>query len=77
VFSAGAVLFELVTGRPAFDGTPFEIVRQVLAARLSDPLPEAAPLSHLVRRALAPDPAARFADAGQFLVELRRSCQLP
>jgi serine/threonine-protein kinase len=77
VFSAGAVLFELVTGRPAFDGTPFEIVRQVLAARLSDPLPEAVPLGNLVRRALAPDPAARFADAGQFLVELRRSCQLP
>jgi serine/threonine-protein kinase len=77
VFSAGAILYELVTGKKAFDGTPFEIVRQVLAARLSDPLPEAALLSHLVRRALAPDPATRLADAGQFLLELRRSCQLP
>jgi serine/threonine-protein kinase len=77
VFSAGAILSEIVSGRPAFDGTPFEIVRAVLAARAPQHAPGSAPLHMLVRRALAADPAGRFADAGEFLVHLRAACQLP
>jgi serine/threonine-protein kinase len=76
VFSAGAILFELACGRKVFDGTPFDIVRQVLAASPSAPLPPGAPLEALVRRALARDPAERFADGGEFLIQFRALCQL-
>jgi hypothetical protein len=66
VYSVGAVVFEMLTGRPPFAG----ISAVALAlSHLSDPpptLPAAVPgdLRELVTRALAKDPAARYPDAG-------------
>jgi len=60
VFAMGAVLYELVSGRRAFDG---QTVMQTLdAVRRSDPGPCGGPprLERLIRRCLAKNPEARF-----------------
>src|SRR5262249_54506217 len=81
VFSAGAVLFELLAGRRPFDGdTTPTIVMKILNtdAPSLDALDSAipAPLASVVARALHKDPARRFQTAGEFarhLQALRRS----
>jgi serine/threonine protein kinase len=76
VFAAGAILLEILTGRPAFDGTPFEIMQQLLAGA-ARPRATGTPLERVASRALSPEPALRFADAGAVLVAFRASSQLP
>jgi hypothetical protein len=76
VFSAGAVLYECLAGSPAFEG---ESMLEVLAKveRASPPpvgsvRPETPSwLAILVDRALARDPADRFADGGELLDAIR------
>jgi serine/threonine-protein kinase len=71
VYSAGAVLFTLLSGRPPFEATdPVSMMRR---HREDAPPPltgQGAELQDLVGRALAKDPAARPPDAAAFLVEL-------
>ncbi len=64
VFSLGCVLFELLAKRsPLAD----ESARRDLLTGRPLPLPEAvAPVRHLLERALAPGPDARYPDAGAF-----------
>jgi serine/threonine protein kinase len=76
VFSAGAVLFELLAGRRPFDGdTTPTIVMKILntEAPSLDALDSAipAPLAAVVARALHKDPAHRFQTAAEFARELR------
>jgi eukaryotic-like serine/threonine-protein kinase len=74
LFSLGAVFYEMIAGRPAFPGrTPVERIGSALAGRL-EPLPSnAAPAdaSVLLARAMAPEPADRYASAAAFLADLR------
>jgi tetratricopeptide (TPR) repeat protein len=67
VFALGAVLHECLSGKPAFEGeTWVEVLARVRHGRCG-PLarPDAPPwLVAVIRRALAPDPRARFADGG-------------
>ena len=78
LFAFGAVLFEMLTGRRAFPGTT---VRQRMAAVLSGgppslESPDVLPgLSHVIRRALARDAAARYDDASSLLGDLRRASE--
>ncbi|HXT50011.1 MAG TPA: protein kinase [Thermoanaerobaculia bacterium] len=76
-FSLGAILYEMVTGRKAFDGRSMP---EVLAATLRDeppPIallrPEAPPrLDFIVRRCLAKDPTRRYDDTGEVAALLRQ-----
>jgi len=75
VFSAGAVLFELLAGRRPFDGdTTPTIVMKILNAEAPslDALDSSIPasLAAVVARALHKDPAQRFQTASEFAREL-------
>nr|WP_275939257.1 serine/threonine-protein kinase [Polyangium spumosum] len=63
IWAMGAMLFEMFTGAPPFDGdTPEEVLRKVVAEeppRLSSLAPEAAPFAEVIHRALKKNPADR------------------
>lgn len=74
IFSAGATLYALVAGRPPFSGPLASVMQQLLyqpAAPLSSirsGIPDR--LDGVVSRAMAKDPAARFASACEFISAL-------
>ncbi|CAN5823695.1 hypothetical protein BH23PLA1_BH23PLA1_08380 [soil metagenome] len=61
VFTMGALIYEMVTGRRAFPGTNIlqvlEAVRSVRPGALADDMP--ASYASMIRRSMAPDPALR------------------
>jgi len=63
LFSFGGVLYELLTGRRAFDGTTAASVIAAILEREPAPLEVAQPLERVVRRSLAKDPDQRFQTA--------------
>jgi len=75
LFAVGAVLYEMLAGRPTFPGAN---VQQRMASVLSlDPAPLAGPdippgLNDVLQRALARDATARYPDAPSLLEDLRR-----
>ena len=74
LFAAGAILFEMLAGRPAFSGRT--IVEIVHATRYEQPpaltgSPAVAALDRVVRRALSKSPAERPATAEEMAAELR------
>jgi eukaryotic-like serine/threonine-protein kinase len=76
VYSTGVMLYELLTGQPPHTGpTDFVVVRSHIEIDVPAPSlvePAVSPgLDALVRRATAREPLNRFADAGEFLAELR------
>jgi eukaryotic-like serine/threonine-protein kinase len=77
VYSAGIVLFEMLTGRVPYDGDkPVEVAWQHVDHDVPPPsslvhnLPE--PLDDLVARATRRDPGARPTDAGALLAEVQQ-----
>ena len=75
VYSAGVLLFELLTGRKPFSGALTEIIYQAChvmpsaASSLEPSIP--ARLDPLLAKALAKNPDARFQTAGEFAAALR------
>jgi non-specific serine/threonine protein kinase len=74
LFAAGAILFEMLAGRPAFAG---ETLVDVLHATLHEQppaltgSPAVAAVDRVIRRALAKRPADRFGSADEIAAELR------
>ena len=67
LFSIGAVLYELLTGVPAFGG---KTTPQVIRAIMQDspaPLPEDTPLTRAIMKALKKDPDQRFQAAAEMI----------
>jgi serine/threonine protein kinase len=78
VYALGVILFEMLTGRVPYDAeTPIAIVIKHIinpiphARQLNPNLPEA--VEPILLKALAKDPAARFASAGELVAVLRQT----
>ncbi len=72
VFAAGVTLYEALAGVRPFRGLPDALILHHLLHSEPPPLPDEVPevLRELVRRAMAKDPAERFADAATFALAL-------
>ena len=76
VFSLGALLYQVLTGRPPFEGaTSDQIVENVKAGEFHPVrmlAPDAPPeLTAIAERALQPEPSDRYRDAGELARELK------
>jgi serine/threonine protein kinase/class 3 adenylate cyclase len=77
VYAMGATLFALLTGRPPFSGDSPMIV---MARHRTEPLPDLRSINpkisdaaaSIVARAMAKEPARRYAEAGEILQDLER-----
>ena len=76
LYAFGAMLFQLLTGAPPFEG---KTSQEIVGRHLSEPVPDAsirnprvpAWLSAVIRRCMAKDPADRYASAGHVMEALR------
>jgi serine/threonine protein kinase/tetratricopeptide (TPR) repeat protein len=74
VFATGALLFEMVAGRPAFDGTALAGILHAVLHEQPPALagsPQAAAVDRVIRRALEKAPARRYASARDMATDLR------
>jgi serine/threonine-protein kinase len=77
LFSFGAVLYEMVTGRRAFDGDSVTAIRTAIVEREPPPVSSLDPLAppaldDIVRRCLAKNPEDRWQRAGDIVRELKQ-----
>src|SRR5271163_2572586 len=77
LFSFGCVLYELLTGKRAFDGTSAASLIAAILEREPAPLEVARPLDRIVRRSLAKDPDQRFQTARDLKAALTWSLEQP
>jgi serine/threonine protein kinase len=81
IFAFGAVLYEMLTGRPAFDGDDVgEILARVIEREPDwGKLPSKVPprLHELLRRCLEKDPKKRRRDAGDVRIDIEQSLTEP
>ena len=76
IFALGAVLFEMISGKPAFSGKSQLSVMTAILEKEAEPIPQvAAPLEHVVLTCLAKDPDERWQSAREIARELRWAAQ--
>ena len=75
VFSAGILFYMMVGGRNPFDdGSTFASTVEAVLRREVPPIPELAPeIWSVIERAIRKDPAARFGDATEMSIALRKA----
>jgi serine/threonine-protein kinase len=79
VFAIGIVLYQLTTGKLPFEGkNPHEILKRIAECKFTDPR-QANPrigneLGKIILRAMARDPAERFADISEMVAALDAYC---
>ena len=72
IFSFGAVLYEMASGRRAFDANSRAAIMVAVLKRDPDPIPDLPPqIDRVVRRCLAKDPEDRWQTARDLADELR------
>jgi Tol biopolymer transport system component len=76
VFAFGAILYEMVTGRKAFDGKTLALVIAAVQSLDPEPISTAQPmappaLDHVLKRCLSKDPKQRLQTAWDLLVQLQ------
>ncbi|HUR36297.1 MAG TPA: protein kinase [Terriglobales bacterium] len=76
IFSFGSVLYEMATGKRAFDGKSSISVMSAILEKEPEPISASHPLApaaldHIVQRALAKDPEERWQSAGDIKGELQ------
>jgi serine/threonine protein kinase len=76
LFSLGAILYELLTGKKAFDGTNDYAVMYKIVNEDPPPTPEINPelpiiFSEILEKALAKDPSKRYQNSMEFAYDLR------
>jgi hypothetical protein len=77
LFSFGAVLYEMATGRPAFSGNTLAVIFHAILAQTPAPLSEVNPelplkLEEIVNKALEKDRDLRYQSASDLRTDLRR-----
>jgi len=72
IYSLGVVLFEILAGKPPFDGTLSELRDQHMKAPPPTLSGDASRWSHVVERCLAKRPENRYSDVGQLAGDLVR-----
>lgn len=77
LFSFGCVLYEMLTGKRAFEGESKASVAAAILEREPLPLTAAPPLERVVRRALAKDPDQRFQTARDLKAALTWALEQP
>jgi Tol biopolymer transport system component/predicted Ser/Thr protein kinase len=77
LFSFGCVLYELLTGKRAFDGSNKASVIAAILEREPAPLEVARPLDRIVRRSLAKEPDQRFQTARDLKAALAWALEQP
>ena len=76
VFAFGTVLYEMITGRKAFEGKSRAVMIAMITTTDPDPMTKSQPgtpalLEHVVQRCLAKDPEDRWQTMHDLLVQLR------
>src|SRR5215469_1573330 len=77
IFSFGAVLYEMLSGKRAFEGSSAASVIAAVLERWPAPLEVSPPLERVVRRALAKDPEQRFQTARDLKTALEWAMEPP
>jgi eukaryotic-like serine/threonine-protein kinase len=77
LFSFGCMLYEMLTGKRAFEGTSTASVIAAILEREPEPLTIAAPLERIVKRALAKDRDQRFQTARDLKASLLWAMEHP
>jgi eukaryotic-like serine/threonine-protein kinase len=79
LFALGAILFEMLTGRPAFDGRNLVEVYAAVLQSQPPPLvggPDIMAVDRIIQRVLAKPPRDRYADAAAMAQDIRQALAL-